>query len=861
MRIILHHDLEMLKVLVLHKADIQVLIPSIIKDLSASIFSLTKKRLSDTTLKRIFGFADTQHQPSLYTVNVLAEYCGYSSYQEFCEKQVKPKRETQAASADDPAAYYNKARLISEHTLQALKNKSGIPFHHTISREFLEEHLEILDQSAYPATVIAAPAGYGKTIALCHWVESQLNLNCANGGCDMLLFLSGKVLNRVSFQSQLFDWLTEIIGITDDGLTDELDKTLKSHKFYLVIDAFDLTSLEQSQWNVLFDLLMDTIVCQKDNPNFKVILTMRSSTWMECKRQLQSNGQLDYWYEGFCSNEDSLINIPLLNAYELKYLCHQINPKTSDKLLSLEAMNLFSYPLFLQYYYQKHKDRFSLEKLDTYHTFDIIHQYIYEKVYTGQHSTEKMLLIHSIIDHAALNNCRLNVDKLRMYDEITMFKDAFKDLKSIGILREINNSDEQGFAEQIEFGHEHLQTYFMASKIIYNHDRIFDEKLIRSINQLPDQYFKLKVLKWCIFTALKTGQHFMFENLPNVDLEGNEKCKLIKFLGNLIEEGYIQHSPSLNETFFDLAYPKLFDYFFAIELYGPDLEWVLKLLAKQPLSDRGQIAVATCLAIQDLLKLDSETLEVRLTELKSAGFENTRHFVVNPIKCIETTYYYLRFEIIKTEALEEITRFYFNPDLKEHFYTAPGINTVINILALHTLQVTGNLKKQLRFVEFLLAMHEKQSVINQAYQTILMINRVQLLRAMGLKEESRKHFDALQVRQSVSNMQLTPYVQCRLDYLTTQMAVDDGNYPKLSVITDKYLGVKKQGFPIIDVNILALLLMSWHKGKDGFEYKALQLQFMKATQLTRFSPQAFLNHFSALNPRRLANIHELIYRK
>ncbi|MDQ7949630.1 MAG: NACHT domain-containing protein [Pedobacter sp.] len=860
MRIILPHDLEMLKVLVLHKAEIQVLIPSIIKDLSSSIFSTTRKRLSDTTLKRIFGFADTPHQPSLYTVNVLAEYCGYLSYQEFCEQQIKPQQSGRGATANDTSNYYQKARVVSEHTLMALKHKSGIPFALTIDREFLNDHLRIFELEKSPATVIAAPAGYGKTIALCHWVEKKLNDNCKNGGKDVILFLSGKVMNRTNFQTQLFDWLTEMMGLSDEGLSNKLNNVLEAQKFYFIIDAFDTTSMEQNQWNVLLDLLMDTLSIQQKNTNFKVIVTMRSAAWLDCKRQLQPTGQLDHWYEGFWTDKEGLINIPLLNGYELKDICLRINPVCNEKPLCTEAIDLFGYPLFLQYFYQKHKEHFSLAQLDTYHAFDIIHQYVYEKVYIGQYSTEKMMLIHSIIDHSTLKESRLKVDKLKIYDELVMFKDAFKDLKSNGMLREINNSDEQSFAEQIEFAHEHLQTYFMASKIINNHDRVFDEGLMDSINLIPDPYFRLKVLKWCMFTALKSGQHFMFENLDKVVLRASEKRKLIKFLSSLIAEGHIQHSPALAEETFDQAYPKLFDYFFAVELYGPELESSLKQLAKQPLTTQGQIALTICLAVHNLLALDCEALETNLAKLKALDVGHQKYFAINPIKCLEALYYYLRFNVIKPEALEEITHFCFNPALEDHFVLTQGINNIISILALHTLQITGNLKKQLRFAILLLRFDQAKSTATSAYQDILLINSAQLLLALGNRKESQAIFEQVQAKYEHPRL-LTSYLQSRMDFLKAQLAVDEKDFAKLSALAGKYLANKNSTYPIFEANIFALLLLHWKEDKDSAAYKSIYIRFIKLVQTTRFSPQAFLLHSNPINPIHQSHIKELIHRR
>ena len=51
--------------------------------LSDNIYNTTGKRLSITTLKRIWGRAKTKTRPSLTTLNILSEFAGYRGWREF----------------------------------------------------------------------------------------------------------------------------------------------------------------------------------------------------------------------------------------------------------------------------------------------------------------------------------------------------------------------------------------------------------------------------------------------------------------------------------------------------------------------------------------------------------------------------------------------------------------------------------------------------------------------------------------------------------------------------------------------------------------------------------------------------------
>src|SRR3546814_13781613 len=87
---------DKLKALVLSKAEITQLVPADCYRLSLEIKDTTHKSVSETTLKRVFGFASSIHQPSIYTLNALDEYCGFESwaslYTDVEQKKLKNKQ-------------------------------------------------------------------------------------------------------------------------------------------------------------------------------------------------------------------------------------------------------------------------------------------------------------------------------------------------------------------------------------------------------------------------------------------------------------------------------------------------------------------------------------------------------------------------------------------------------------------------------------------------------------------------------------------------------------------------------------------------------------------------------------------------
>jgi hypothetical protein len=51
--------------------------------LSDSIFEKVKIPISSDTLRRLFGLIDTNSKPSLFTIETLSKYVGFSGYYDF----------------------------------------------------------------------------------------------------------------------------------------------------------------------------------------------------------------------------------------------------------------------------------------------------------------------------------------------------------------------------------------------------------------------------------------------------------------------------------------------------------------------------------------------------------------------------------------------------------------------------------------------------------------------------------------------------------------------------------------------------------------------------------------------------------
>lgn len=855
MRIILQHEFELLKQQVLATAKIKVITPAVFRELSSSILHTTKKQVSNSTLKRIFGFAAYSFQPSLYTLNVLAEYCGYESWMHFSTNNDAVN--AAITTSTQASSYYNlqfKALETSLHTLQSLKNKSGIPFNLTIPRVVLNEHLEIFINTDYTLTVISSPAGYGKTIALCHWVEEQVQNMRRQQSKDVLLFLNSKALNRANNQDQLQQWLLSLAGIYADASFS--DETLRNHllkyKFYLILDGLDPTTLSDMQLDAGMNILLETINLYKGTHNFKVIITMRSATWINFQRQLMSESMYDQCFPGFMVDENNESNFNLFTPHEIKQLANKIKPGldlTYD--LHREVFSLFSYPPFFQYYYQKNAKDFALNELDIFDTYDVIHNYILDNIYTGRYCTEKVLLIHAILEKGRYRESHFCTDKIKIYEEIAKYNSAYHDLISTGVIRDINLSNDTGYIECIDFVHDRILTYCMAAKLIFdNHDE-FNDELINRISCDYNPKFRLQVLKWCIYNAIKNKQFHIFNYLPEVQLVAAEKATLIMFLAKLIELGFLSDSDYENELPFDITQPSLFNYFFGLEFISFEYEKALRSLLKLKLQDASKIWIYTCLGIIHLLALNAEGVEECIKSLKEFPSEVFLSFQINPLYCIETLFYFMKYNVIKKEAIADITRFSFNPYVKRHQLNKISSNHILYILALCTLYVTGNPRKVLRFIKTLHHIHHSNDHFLPEFHFFLLISKSNFLLEAGKPDEAVEIFKLVITDFTDDEKKFTPYMKASLDYLAARLLPFMLNHTYIdTVVTGVAAAAEKEPYKFLKANLLFHYLSHNSNNLKVTDYQSLYFKYIKLIRSTSFDPKCFVIDYHDITPNK-----------
>ncbi|MDN3550334.1 hypothetical protein [Mucilaginibacter aquaedulcis] len=684
---------------VLANANIRSITPGDCKALALQIYVKTKLTVSETTLKRVYGFAYSKFKPSLFTINVMAKYCGFEGWDSFCEQESLPAEKSQNEHIDWRTLSYNAAK-ITQFTLQALKNRSGIPFNQTIRRKFINDHFEEFLRGDYTATVFAAPSGYGKTIGLCHWIDEKLD----SDSNDIILFFSSSALMNVFLSGRdLNDWLLALLGYSHEEDIEALFDISKRNggKFYLIIDGFDEHMFKNDQFELVLTQLMDIFSFYQSHEWFKLVLTMRSANWINNKHNMEFG--LKNWYTGFITDHDLTTNVPLFNIQEIRDLCRTINPGIQN-FIAIDVANNFNHPLYFQFYYKQHKNNFSLNNIDNISIYELISIFILNKVYLGHYATEKVLLLKGLVDEMDFKANLYELDKFKCNDKLKQYSQAYYELLSIGFLREVNTSNNFQFKTLVQFGNNSFLQFTIAKKLLIENNQRFDPNLIKIINNTFNQSeHKLPVLKWCVMHAVKNGQQESFELLAQASLDSKEKSELIFFLGDLLQRvGLGSADSEATANFFKQdCSDGLFYYFFGLEFIHADYKRALQTLLRFELSNHKKILTYTALATIAILQLDIKQLEDNLTKLKGFQQHDFEQFSINPLHCLNSIYQYLKYGIVRKDFFAEITRFYFNPPKQREGAYDKKANDLIYLLAAYATFICNKPLKTLRYINAL----------------------------------------------------------------------------------------------------------------------------------------------------------------
>ncbi|MDB5148455.1 MAG: hypothetical protein JWQ57_2475, partial [Mucilaginibacter sp.] len=535
MTVISHAHYDLLKREILTAAGFKSISPADCRVISVLVTSKTKHCISETTLKRIYGFALSRFNPSSFTLDVLSKYCNYNNWKEFCEIQILNGHEW-VNNDFDWKLIRKKAANITNLTLQAARNRAGVPFHYVIKRELVNAHLSEFIHSTFTTAILCAPAGYGKTMALCQWVEERLELNAANLRNDVILFInSNALISGLQSGRNLFEWVLALLGCGTNQQLIELISKRQSNggKFYLVIDGFDEYVTGTDQFPAILNYLLKGLSVCQNYDWLKLTLALRSSTWINYRHELQAGSNA--WFTGFHPDSSKHNNVPLLSHKEVNELCLKVNPSLQNTI-SFEAAETLSHPLFFQYYYKHHRGSFSLNSLNNVCLYELSASFILNNVYLGKNAAEKVFVIKNLVENMDIKGGHYDIEKINVLNLLKQYNPAYQELLGIGFLKELSHNDGHGIHTCITFNNNFLEHSIAKTLLSYAGNKFDNRFVIHFNNTFTQTEKKLTVLKWCLMIAIKTGQQNSLEHLTCINLDSAEKAELMMFIGDLMEK-------------------------------------------------------------------------------------------------------------------------------------------------------------------------------------------------------------------------------------------------------------------------------------------------------------------------------------
>jgi hypothetical protein len=211
---------------------------------------------------------------------------------------------------------------------------------------------------------------------------------------------------------------------------------------------------------------------------------------------------------------------------------------------------------------------------------------------------------------------------------------------------------------------------------------------------------------------------------------------------------------------------------------------------------------------------------------------------INPVNCIETILFYLKYGIIKKESLTEITKFYFNP--VETTGVSKGFTEVVYLLALYTSTICQKHNKTAKFINGLNKVHQGYSM---GYSLILKTIMAESYLASGYEDKARDIFNEIGRMYSEQGGGFTPFMKVLYDGLKIKLTLPVSNH--LAVVNNIKSHIKlcddsKQ--IIVKVNTLGFILSNYAILKENvYVFNDLYFDFIKSIRNNGCRTEHFMN--------------------
>ncbi|RZL47821.1 MAG: hypothetical protein EOP00_10825 [Pedobacter sp.] len=523
--------LQELKRLVLIKNGITTINPSDCRVIALAIQKELKKNVSETTLKRLFGFASIHHQFSQFTINTLMEYVGITD-----DKPIETPMGFLALDALQDIGHLRlKAERITNYTLLNIRNRCSVPYEMTIARRFAKHDFEFFYTSKFSYTAFISQPGYGKSILISHLVQQLFIDETAPHKKDILILINADhIFNKDLAEFTIEERIKFKLGLhPSTNLISYFDEQWRKNgiKLILIVDGFSEMIITKSTKPRIYDRIIDFIASIENSESVKMILSLRSTTWNRFYERVRfSHFIRSKWFSGSYYHTKEYVNVPPLSEIEVEQIFKKMSSIDSRKLnANLKAQ--LKFPFHIQWYYQLKEEYPNFESYTNISYYEIIARFIKEKVYNSTYATEKVLFCKKVIHLSNYGRKNYAVLKEDLIKDLPVFKNAYMELLASGILME-EKQEVNGFpTEYVRFIQPHIFEYFLFIELNELFNQQMDESFFVTINEeYIGNQVRFQLLQWSVRWLVKFNRLKELKAVLNLNLNNYEKNYLIYFI-------------------------------------------------------------------------------------------------------------------------------------------------------------------------------------------------------------------------------------------------------------------------------------------------------------------------------------------
>jgi hypothetical protein len=792
--------LNELKGLILIKTGIRTITPADCKRISIEISKTLNKNVSETTIKRLFGFAVVKHNFSKFTITTLSEYVSGESLENW-PSAININAENTPLSW---TAIRNKVNKITDFTLKGVKNRSGMPYNMTISRKFAEHDFEDFFKSKHSFTAFISQPGYGKTILLSHLAEKVLTEDTPHYKESTILFIQAySFFNAEQGSLNFEDQLKLLLNISKkENLISFIDNNYAQSggKFVIFLDGFSELNLKKDLKKQLFDSIINFLCAIENMDSIKLVMGMRSTTWIRFYELIRHSAYLKTkWFPGNYFNVNDVSNVPSLTEKEVDLIIskidgidiREINPKLKAQL---------KFPFHIQLYYQLREEDpdFNYSTNITFH--ELISRFIQENIYRSNYYTEKILFLKKVIQLTSYGKKGNSVPKDNLIAELSAFKNAYMELLSDGILMEEKRYEDYHPREFVRFIHPHIFEYFLFIELLEKFHLQVDREFFRYIqNEYETEAVRFQLLQWTIRFIVRIGDLKSLTNVFHLPLNHFEHGYLILFIAENLkyrarystDTVQLLKEHDLHETII----AELINFDFVDSGYKEAISVLLEIAD----SEKHTLTYHAILAILDIQSLNQSAIGTRLRLLE--GFDASG-WQVDPYEITLLAHSKITGKPIeRNELITGLENF-------KYLFFKPGspLTTKQGVIYLSTITLNmfyGSDEGSIRLIDTIIKLHPAEFSKRSAFTILIMnLKALSLAQSRPGKEADRLERILSNLHEQKSRFKVTQYAESLLKMTQAHQLKNKGEYTKACQYCEECIQLFKRN----DLNLNCLLM-------------------------------------------------------